>query len=304
MNKQPYDLIIVGAGPAGYSAAIYAARYKINTLVLAKEIGGLAMTAPKVENWPGVLGKSGIDLMADFKKHVEHYGVKILMEEISDIKKENNLFTIVTPDKHYQAKTIILALGSERRKLNIPGEQKLTGKGVAYCATCDAIFCKGKIVAVVGGGNSAAVSTLLLAEHASKVYMIYRKDKLKAEPIWVDQILRNKKIEVIFNANVIEAKGEKCLQRIILDNGKELEVGGLFIEIGAKPQTELARCLKVNLDKNNLIIVDQACKTDVDGVFAAGDITTGSNELKQIVTAASEGAIAATSVYEYLKKNN
>ncbi|MFA6296096.1 MAG: FAD-dependent oxidoreductase [Patescibacteria group bacterium] len=299
-----YDLIIIGAGPAGYTSAIYAARYKINTLVLAKEIGGLAMSAPKVENWPGVLGKTGIELMADFKKHVEHYGVKILMEEISDIKKENNLFTILTETQHYQAKSIILALGSERRKLNIPGEKELTGKGVAYCATCDAIFCKNKIIAVVGGGNSAAVSALLLSEYVSKVYMIYRKSKLKAEPIWVDQILKNKKIEIIYNANVIEAKGEKFLEKIVLDNKKELQVGGLFIEIGAKPQTELAKCLNVKLDKNNLIIIDQACKTNVDGVFAAGDITTGSNELKQIVTAASEGAISATSVYEYLKASN
>ena len=302
MQKKIYNLIIIGAGPAGYTAAIYAARYELNTLVFGKDSGGVASTAPKVENWPGIKSITGIELMAKFKDHANAYkNVKFIDQEIDDIKKEDNIFKVHANNKFYKSKAIVLALGLIRRKLNIPGEKKFAGKGIAYCATCDAAFFKNKIVAVVGGANSAVVSALLLAEHANKVYIIYRKDKLRAEPIWIKNIKKNPKIEIIYNTNVVKAEGDKFLEKIILDTNKKLKINGLFIEIGSIPSTTLAKKLNINLDKSNLIKIDSNCATNTKGVFAAGDITNGSNNMKQVITAAAEGAIAAESVYRYLK---
>ncbi len=298
-----HDLVIIGSGPAGCSAAVYAARYELNTLVFGKESGGVASTAPKVENWPGIKSITGIELMAKFKDHADSYeNAKFIDQEINDIKKEKNIYKIHANDKFYKSKAIILALGLVRRKLNIPGEKEFTGKGIAYCATCDAAFFKNKTVAVVGGANSAVVSAMLLTEFAKKVYIIYRKDKLRAEPIWIEKIKKNSKIEVICCANVIKAEGEKFLQKIKLDTGKKLKVDGLFIEIGAVPSTIVAKKLNLELDKDYRIKIDAGGATNIKGVFAAGDITNGSNLMNQIVTAASEGAIAAESVYRYLKK--
>lgn len=302
-TNQLYDLIIIGAGPAGYAASIYAARYNLKTLIFGKEPGGIAQTAPKIENWPGTKSISGMDLMALFKDHALAYkNVEIINQEVNDIKKENNYFQVHSQNKYYQAKTIILALGLIRRKLNIPGEAEFTGKGIAYCATCDAAFFKDKTVAVVGGANSAATSALLLAQFAKQVYIIYRGKELRADPAWIDKLKVNKKIKIMCCINVVKAEGQKFLEKITLDNKQELKVDGLFIEIGSIPSTALANQLKIKLNSKNFIQTDSGGKTNVSGVFAAGDITTGSNSLKQVVTASAEGAIAATSVYEYLKK--
>ena len=301
-----YDLIIAGAGPAGLSAAIYASRYNLNTFIISEEIGGMASEAYKIENYPGFKSIPGMELMNKFKEQIKGL-IDIKQERIIELKKENN-FMITTKKNIYKSKTVIVAAGTKRRKLNIPGEQELIGKGVSYCATCDAAFFKDKIVGVVGGNDAAAMSALLLAEYAKKVFIIYRKEKIRAEPLRVSQLEKNKKVTIINNTNVITVNGDKIVSSVTLDkeykNSKELALDGLFIEIGSIPSTILTKPLGIELDEQGYIIVDASQKTNVDGFYAAGDITSNSDKFRQIITAASEGAIAAHSVYEFLKNKS
>jgi thioredoxin reductase (NADPH) len=295
-----YDLIIIGAGPAGMAAAIYAARCKLNTLVISKAVGGYAAEAHKVDNYPGFTSISGFDLMEKFREHVKKLGIEIKEEEVAGLKKETE-FLVETDSSTHKAKAIILALGTEKRKLDIEGEEKFLGKGISYCAVCDSAFFKNKVTAVVGGSDAAANAALMLAECASKVYLIYRKENIRAKPALVESIEKNPKIEIIIKANIKELKGENFLEAVELDTGKELKIEGLFIEIGAVPSIALAKELGVKTDKEGYIIIDSGQKTNVEGVYAAGDITTGSNNVKQIITAASEGTIAALSVFNHIK---
>ncbi len=298
-----YDLIIVGAGPAGLSAAIYASRYNLNALVIGDEPGGMAADAYKIENYPGFKSVSGMELMNKFKEQIKGF-VDIKQEKIIELKKEDN-FVITTKENIYKSKTIIVASGTKRRKLNIPGEKKFLGRGVSYCATGDAAFFKDKVVGVVGGNDASAMSALLLAEYAKKVFIIYRKEKIRAEPLRVIQLEKNKKIIIINNTNVIAVNGDKMMSSVTLDkefnNNKELALDGLFIEIGSVPSIVLTKKLSINLDEEGYVIVNSTQKTNVNGFYAAGDITTNSNKFRQIITAASEGAVAAHSVYEFLK---
>jgi len=300
-----YDLIIVGTGPAGMTAAIYASKYNLNALVIGDEPGGMAADAYKVENYPGFKSVSGMELMNKFKEQVKGL-VDIKQEKIIELKKEDN-FVITTKENIYKSKTVIVAAGTKRRKLNIKGEKEFLGKGVSYCATCDATFFKDKVVGVVGGNDAAAMSALLLAEYAKKVFVIYRKEKIRAEPLRVSQLEKNKKIIIINNTNLVAVNGNKMMSSVTLDkefnHSKELALDGLFIEIGSVPSTVLTKKLGIELDKEGYIIVDSSQKTNVDYFYAAGDVTIGSNKFRQIITAASEGAIAAHSVYEFLKNN-
>ena len=306
-NKELYDLIIIGAGPAGLAASIYASRYKIKHLILGKMFGGEALEAYKIENYPGITSASGMELMKKFQEHAQSLGVQIKQDEVTNIEKKNKDFEIITSQgKKYQTKTLILALGTKRRKLNIPGEKEFLGKGVSYCAICDAMFFKDKTVAVVGGSNSAVMSALLLSEHAKKVFIIHRKTELRAEPIMVEKVKVNSKIKIIYNTNVLEVKGtNNKLEKVILDklyqNNKELKLDGIFIEAGSVPAVALAKKIGVEVDEQNYIKITSGGATNVSGVFAAGDITCGLAKLRQIITAAAEGAVAATSVYKYLK---
>lgn len=301
-----YDLIIIGAGPAGLSAAIYASRYNLNALVIGDETGGMAAYACKIENYPGFKSVSGIELMNKFKEQIKGL-VDIKQERVIELKKENN-FVITTKENIYKSKAVIIAAGTKRRKLNIIGEQEFIGKGVSYCAACDAAFFKDKIVGVVGGNDAAAMSALLLAEYAKRVFIIYRKEKIRAEPLRVSRLEKNKKVTIINNINVIAVNGDKIVSSVTLDkeykNSKELALDGLFIEIGSIPSTVLTKPLGIELDEQGYIIVDASQKTNVDGFYAAGDITTNSNKFWQVITAASEGAIAAHSVYEFLKNKS
>jgi len=305
-NAKKYNLIIIGAGPAGLAASIYASRYKIKHLVLEGLTGSQLEEAHLVENYPGFISIKGTDLIAKFKEHAEKFGAEIISQDARGIKRlEDGTFEVTTGEhKTYQTKAIIFALGMKRRKLNIPGEEELLGKGVSYCAVCDATFFKNKTVAVVGGSNSAAMAAVHLAEFAKKVYQIYRKDKLRSEPVWTDRVLENKKIEVIYSTNVTEVLGKDKVEKIKLDSPyqskEELPLDGLFIEVGHMPQVALVKQLNVDLDEEGYVKIKPDGSTSVQGVYAAGDITNSSNKLQQALTSMSEGIIAVTSIFRYL----
>jgi len=299
--KQDYDIIIIGAGPAGLSAAIYAARYKLNVVIISKDLGGYIATAHKVCNYPSYPEISGAELIQRFVKHVESLGVKIIYEEVIKMENNNKTFTISTIQNSYSSKKVIFAGGTTKVNLNIPGEKKFLGRGVSYCTTCDAAFFKNKTVAVIGGSDSALTSALLLANYASKVYIIYRKEKFqKAEPHWIHLLKQEKKIESIFNEEVISIIGDKKVESIKLKSGKIMKVDGIFIEAGFVPDINYISALKINMDENGYIITNKDQKTNVKGLYAAGDITDST--LKQVVTAAAQGAIAANSVYKELEE--
>lgn len=300
MEKKIYDLIIIGAGPAGLTAAVYAARYKLDVLVLGRVAGGLILEAHKVCNFPTYEEIKGYELGQKMASQVKAMRVPINNEEVIEIKKNNESFEIKTKKEIYFSKKIILAIGTKRRMLDVKGEKDFFGRGVSYCATCDGAFYKDKNVAIVGGGNSALTAALLLSEYAKEVYIIYRKSEFtKAEPAWVEQVLKNKKIKPIFNANIMEIKGSKNVEGVKLDKGDDINVDGVFIEIGSIPDNTLSNQLGLELE-NGYIKVNKNQETNVKGVYAAGDLTN--NPLKQVVTACAEGAIAAKSAYEEVRR--
>ena len=301
MTDKTYDLLIIGAGAAGMTAAIYAARYKLDCIVLGQDIGGTANLAHDIENWPGFKGP-GIDLMEMFKEHALSFDVPILIQKIDKIERKGKHFITYSEEGRLKALTVIFAMGTQRRKLGIPGELEFAGKGVSYCATCDSVFYKNKVVGVVGGGDAAAMGAQILSQHAQKVTIIHRKDKMtKTEPARIDELESDPKIEFIFNANVTEIFGDEFVNKVRLDTGQDLELDGIFIEIGGIPATEIAKSFGVDVEENNKIKVNSAMETNIPGVFAAGDITTGSNEFNQIVTAAAEGSIASLSAFNFIR---
>jgi thioredoxin reductase (NADPH) len=295
-----YDLIIIGAGPAGVSAGIYAKNFGINCLVIGEVSGGLINTAYKVENYPGIFGVNGKELAGKFHEHFEHLKVNFEQTRVSQITKNNDGFKIVSEKEEYQAKSIILAIGTETKKLEIKNVEQFENKGVSYCSqNCVSLF-KHKNIAIVGGANSAVMGAVMLAEEAEKIYLIYRKDKLRADDLWVKRVEGLKNVEIIYNTNVIEVIGKDSLEEIVLDNGNKLQVTGLIIEAGSVPNIVLLKDLGVEINDSGYIKVDEAQKTNVAGIFAAGDITTNSNNFRQVVTAVSEGAIAALEAFKFL----
>lgn len=300
-----YDLVIIGLGPAGLSAAIYASRYRLNFLVLGREIGGQVNENHKIDNYLGFPGISGHELGQKFFDHARQLGAAIEMDSVEKIEKQGNIFLVSTPKMTYKTITVIFALGSRYRRLNIPGERELLGKGVSYCATCDGPFFRDKKVAIIGGGNSAASAALLLDQHAREVLLLYRGEELKCDPAYLDQLKSNGKIRIGCCLNAKEIKGHNSVNSIVLDapfeGNNEVDVQGIFIEIGSEPSVELLVPLGVKMDQKHFIITNQDQSTNIQGIFAAGDITTNSNRFRQIVTAASEGAVAAASVFEKVK---
>ncbi|PIU08850.1 MAG: hypothetical protein COZ85_02215 [Candidatus Moranbacteria bacterium CG_4_8_14_3_um_filter_34_16] len=301
-----YDLIIIGAGPAGLSASIYASRYKLNHLVLGVSPGGQMGEIYEIENYPGFPSISGRELIEKFLEHSKKFGAEIRNESVVKIKKnETGLFEVETSFGIYQAQALIMAMGAVYRKMNIPGEKEYTGKGVSYCATCDAIFFKGKTVSVVGGGNSAVVVALELADFAKKVYLIHRGEKMSAEPAWLEKLNNLKNLEILKDNEVLEIKGKEKVEKIILTkpfNDKvSLSVDGVFIEVGTDPGVELAKKIGVETDEQNYIKVNADMSTNIAGIFGAGDITNGSNKFRQVLSACAEGALAAVGTYKMLK---
>lgn len=305
-EKKMRDLIIIGAGPAGLGASIYASRYKLDHIIIGNEIGGQVVEASEIENWAGEVSIPGKTLMEKFEHHARHLGVKIVQADVSSVSKNEEGFEVSVGAEKYSAKGLILALGMKARKMNVPGEDKFVGKGVSYCATCDAMFFRDKDVVVVGGGDAAATAAIHLAEFAKKIYLLYR-DAYNWEPSWDEQLKNNPKVEILCCSNVAEILGDQKVSGIAYespDGRKELEVQGVFIEVGTTPGVAIAQGLGVGLDEQSYIIVDQTQATNVENVYAAGDVTTGSNKFRQIITAVAEGAVAAGSIYKKLKINS
>jgi thioredoxin reductase (NADPH) len=304
--KTDYDLVIAGAGPAGLGASIYASRYGIRHVIIGQVLGGQISETHLIDNYPGIENVSGFEFSQKWGAHVKKYGTEIIAKHIKKIEKKDNFEITPENGKKMKARAIILATGTKRRVLGIPGEKKLFGKGVSYCATCDGFFYKDKIVGVVGGSDSAAGAALYLSGICQKVYIIYRRAALRAEPFWIKEIERNRKIEVIYETNVSEILGEEKLEKVKLDkayqSSDELILDGLFIEAGSDPDTSYAKDLKIETDEGGYIKIAKNCSTNVSGVFAAGDITDGSDKFRQVITAAAEGAIAARTVFNWLKK--
>jgi len=305
-KKNIYSLIIVGAGPAALTASIYASRYNVDHLIVGEAIGGLVFEAHKICNFPTEIEIKGAELVSKMQKHVEFLGNPIIADKIVVIDKENNQFKLTTQsNKKLFATTILLASGTKHRQLNLPNEKEFIGKGLSYCATCDAMFYKDKVVAVIGGSDSAHTASLYLAEIAKKVYQIYRKDKLRGETSWINQVENNDKIEVIYNTEIIEIEGNGKVETIRLNNpykGKErINIDGLFVEIGTIPQKALIEELSLETNESGYIKVGANQKTNKEKVWAAGDITDGSNNFRQIITACSEGAIAIENIFKFLQ---
>ncbi|MCL2837904.1 MAG: thioredoxin-disulfide reductase [Oscillospiraceae bacterium] len=292
-----YDLIIIGAGPAGLSAAIYAARAGLDVVVFERMFaGGQVVSTYEIENYPGMVDFiSGPDLAYKFEAHARKFDVNIVYEEILQISIENDAKIVKTSKGEHASRGIILAMGANPKPLGIPREKQLIGSGVSYCATCDGAFYKGKDVAVVGGGNTAAEDALFLARFCNKVYLIHRRDVLRADSVLAKKISAEPKIETVFDSVVTEILGEK-VESVTVENVKtgfsgNVEVSGLFVAVGTAPQTALVRDLVV-LSPSGHIITDENMRTNVDKIYAVGDIRD--KLLRQVLTAAADGAVAAT----------
>jgi len=300
-----YELAIIGAGPAGFSAAIYAKRSGISTIVFDRGGGGgLLQVAPNIENYAGFISIPGIDLVEKMKQHATKYADFQFYEEVKDVKPSSTGFLITTEKAMYQVGAVILCTGTEHRKLDVPGESELIGKGVSYCATCDGFFFKGKRVVVVGGGNTALIESIFLKQLGCKeVYVIHRREQFRAEKIYEDEA-REKGVHFFFNTIVEEIKGKENVTSVNLFNletsaRSTLQVEGVFASVGVLPQNQIAKALQLKTDDNGYILVDNQQRTSVRGVYAAGDITGG---LRQVVTACAKGAVAALSSTEVLGK--
>jgi thioredoxin-disulfide reductase len=305
--KKTYDLIIVGGGPAGVTAGIYALRQKLKTLMLTKDFGGqLNRKAVMIENFPGFEEISGKELTEKFFSHLKRYPVEIEIDEVKRVKKEKEVFVIETKSqKEFFSKALILSSGVKSRILNVKGEKEFLGKGVSYCAVCDGYFFNGKPVAVIGGGNSGFEAAIFLSKLAKKIYILEFSNKVKADSENQEIVKRAGNIEIILNAKVEEIKGDKFVKSLVYRNLvsnelKEILVEGVFVEIGNVPETSFVEDL-VDLNEKGEIIVDfQTMATRTPGLFAAGDCVSG--KYKQIIIAAGEGAKAALSAFDYLQK--
>ncbi len=292
-----YDFIIIGGGCSGLSGAMYATRLGLKTLTLAEMPGGLITTTHLVENWPGVISTSGPDLAMALYKHAEASGAEIKSERAKKIEQLEDKdgcpqFKVITGSNEYIGKTILIATGTVHRKLGVPGEKELENKGVSYCALCDGAFFKEKVVCVVGGGDSAAKEALFLSEHASKVYIIVRKDFLRAEPLNAARVEKNDKIEILYKTEIEEIVGTDKVDKLRFKDGKELAMDGVFLAIGHIAQTDLAKDLGVELNEKGEIKINRRTETNIKGVFSAGDCCD--TEFKQAITGSAE---AVTSSY-------
>lgn len=296
-----YDLIIIGGGPAGLTAGIYAVRYGLDVVLLEKKVlPGQIAASDLVENYTGFTAISGPELMQRFKEHAEITGVKIESADVYSVRSESGKKVVMTDSGELEAKSVIVATGANPKKLDILGEQEFMGKGVSYCATCDAPFYKGKTVVVVGGGESALTDALILSNIAKKIYLVHRRDKLRASKILQERVSKKGNIEIIWDTIPERIEGKTGVEKVVLRNLKteqvyDMPVDGVFVYIGIHPNTDF-----INVKKNNsgFIVTNEKLETSVAGIYAAGDCRD--TPIWQVVTAVADGAIAAVSAHEYI----
>ena len=301
-----YDVIIIGSGPAGLAAGVYAQRARLSSIIIEKEYmsGGQILNTYEVDNYPGLPGINGFDLGMKLREHCEGLGAEFVTAEVEKVSlaEDGQTKLVQTAEETYQAKTVILAMGARHRLLEVPGEEEFTGMGVSYCATCDGAFFKDRVTAVVGGGDVAVEDALFLARCCEKVYLIHRRDSLRAAAALQEKAMENEKIEILWDTVVTGIQGHEQVESIGLLNKKtgeerSLPVDGVFVAVGNQPNSKIVTEL-LHLDKNGYISADETGVTGIPGIFAAGDIRT--KQLRQIVTAVSDGANAVTSVQNYL----
>jgi len=305
MVKGIYDLMILGTGAAGMAAAIYAGRYGLKTIIIGKESGGATAYSGPIENYPGHIG-TGVDLMNTFEKQAKEFGAIFVLGNVDKLSNAKSGFIAMVGDKKYEGKALITALGSVHRKLGILGEAELAGKGVSYCATCDGNFFKGKTVAVIGGSDSAAKAAIYLSDICKQVYISYRKEKMRAEPINLQKIVAKKNVKIIYNTKPVAITGDTKVNGLKLEStiGKKLTkdtlaVDGVFVEIGSTPIIEIFKGFNIKMTKGGYIVVDKVGRTSIKGMFAAGD--AADNPFKQTITATADGVLAAKAAYDYVK---
>lgn len=304
--SEKYDLVIVGTGVSGLAAAIYAGRYKLKVAAIGGEFGGATATAGVIWNYPGAKGVDGYELAKTMRKQAEDVGSEIIDEKVEAVTKGGHCFLIETKKRKVLASTVILAMGTKRRHLNLPNEKELTGKGVHYCVTCDGPLYGGKDVAIIGGGDASVKGAVLAAQYVNKIYLITMDPEFNAEPINMDS-LRNlgDKVEIITDTLVKEIVGTDKLEEIKITKNKTaervLDVDAMFVEIGSIPDNAVASALNLKLDDEGYIEVDNNMATNVAGVFASGDTVNFFGDFKQCITAAAMGSVAATSAYNYSK---
>ena len=299
-----YDVIILGSGPAGLSAAIYAQRARLNTLVIEEKplSGGQILDTYEVDNYPGLQGIGGFELGMKFREHADTLGVTFHTAQVQKVQAAGNLKEVVTEKETFQTKSVIVATGATHRKLGVQGEEELVGAGVSYCATCDGAFFKGKTVAVVGGGDVALEDALFLARGCEKIYLIHRRDEFRGAKVLQEQVQKKENITVLCNSEVKEIQGENKVEKILLHNNIEetdttLEVQGIFIAVGIQPNNDAVKEV-VAVDEQGYVKALEDTVTSEPGIFAAGDVRT--KQLRQVITAAADGANAVTSVERYL----
>lgn len=300
-----YDVIIIGSGPAGLSAAIYAQRARLNVLVIEKQplSGGQILNTYDVDNYPGMPGIGGFEMGMKFREHADKLGAQIVNETIIQVILEGKTKKVITESQTYETKTVVIATGAKHRKLDVPGEKELTGMGVSYCATCDGAFFRGKDTAVIGGGDVALEDALFLARTCNKVYLIHRREEFRGAKILQQKVMEAENIEVIWDTVVEQINGDGMVESISLYNRKKdnrdiLAVNGVFVAVGIEPETDLFMG-QVGMTSGGYIEAGEDCRTDVEGVFAAGDVRT--KQLRQVITAAADGANAITSIEKYLQ---
>lgn len=299
-----YDVIILGSGPAGLGAAIYAARAGMNLLVLDRSpiSGGQVLTTYEVDNYLGLPGISGSEISERFRDHADRLGIPFEIANVLEIKEQDEKKIVITEEGSFEAKTVIIATGAQHAMLGVEGEMKLAGMGVSYCATCDGAFFKKRTVAVVGGGDVAVEDAIFLAGICKKVYLIHRRDSLRAAKRLQDKLMSLDNVEIIWNSEVTKIVGEDMVEQLELRNKKSgeqstLDVNGIFIAVGIIPNTEFCKDL-VDMDEKGYIVADETCRTSREGIFAVGDIRK--KALRQIITAVADGANAISSVQECL----
>lgn len=308
-QKPLWDVIVIGTGVAGLSAGMYSGRFNLKTLVIGELPGGIITTTHLVENYPGIPSITGVDMGTVFLEHAKKFGAEMKFGRVTDVEmckpppgqNKQSAFKVKTSSEEFAAKTIIIATGTEYKKIGVPGEKEFNAKGVSYCALCDAAFFKQKTVCVVGGGDTSAIEALILKDQCKKVYMFVRKDVLRAEPINYKKVMESPNIEVRFKTEITEIRGKEKVTSVLLNTGEEISMDGVFVAIGHIPLSALAEKLGCELDDHKQIKINRNSETSVPGVFAAGDV--GDTAFKQAITGASEAVIASYFAYQYLQKN-